>query len=108
MLALQATQTGKSVTLRRESEQVLYPIGLNMSEAVELFLRRVIADEKLPFEVIALDEAALATKMRPSPAESEKRGEGSKTRVAGKRIETVFSGTHAFKAENTGEILLSC
>jgi addiction module RelB/DinJ family antitoxin len=34
---------------------VLWGIGLNMSEAVELFLRRVIADQKIPFELIALE-----------------------------------------------------
>lgn len=42
-------------------EQVLRSIGLTMTEAMELFLRRVIVDQKLPFEVVALDEPTLTT-----------------------------------------------
>jgi DNA-damage-inducible protein J len=41
------------------SEDVLRRIGLNLTEAMELFLRRVIIDQKLPFEVAALDHATL-------------------------------------------------
>ncbi|AGK56950.1 hypothetical protein HYPDE_26338 [Hyphomicrobium denitrificans 1NES1] len=37
-------------------------IGLNMSEAMELFLRRVIIDERIPFEIIALDAAHLGSR----------------------------------------------
>jgi DNA-damage-inducible protein J len=44
-------------------EQVLRSIGLTMTEAMELFLRRLIVDQKMPFEVIALDEATFATIM---------------------------------------------
>jgi len=44
-------------------EQVLRSIGLTMTEAMELFLRRLIVDQKIPFEVIALDEATFATIM---------------------------------------------
>jgi DNA-damage-inducible protein J len=43
------------------SEQILRNIGLTMTEAMELFLRRLIVDQKLPFEVAAVDEATLAT-----------------------------------------------
>jgi DNA-damage-inducible protein J len=42
-------------------EQVLRSIGLTMTEAMELFLRRLIVDQKLPFEVAALDDATVAT-----------------------------------------------
>ena len=42
-------------------EQVLRSIGLTMTEAMELFLRRVIVDQKLPFEVVALNEPTLTT-----------------------------------------------
>jgi addiction module RelB/DinJ family antitoxin len=35
--------------IKEASERVLWRIGLNMSEAMELFLRRIIIDEKLPF-----------------------------------------------------------
>ncbi|MDE2071415.1 MAG: type II toxin-antitoxin system RelB/DinJ family antitoxin [Patescibacteria group bacterium] len=47
--------------IKYASEQVLQRIGLTMTEAMELFLRRIIVDEKLPFEVTALDDATLAT-----------------------------------------------
>jgi len=46
--------------VKSASEQVFWRIGLNMTEAMELFLRRVIVDQKLPFEVVALDEATMA------------------------------------------------
>lgn len=45
--------------VKQASEQVLSRIGLNMSEAVELFLRRVIVEERIPFEVVALEEAPM-------------------------------------------------
>ncbi len=46
--------------VKHASEQVFHRIGLTMTQAIELFLRRVIVDEKLPFEVIALDAATLS------------------------------------------------
>ena len=42
------------------SEQVLRQLGLNMSEAMELFLHRMIVDQRIPFDVVALDTATLA------------------------------------------------
>ncbi len=47
--------------IKYASGQVLRSIGLTMTEAMELFLRRLIVDRKLPFEVIALDDFTLAT-----------------------------------------------
>jgi DNA-damage-inducible protein J len=47
--------------IKHASEQVLRSIGLSMTAAMELFLRRLIADQRLPFEVVALDEGTLAT-----------------------------------------------
>ena len=38
-------------------EQVLRSIGLIMTEAMELFLRRLIVDQKPPFEIATLDGA---------------------------------------------------
>jgi addiction module RelB/DinJ family antitoxin len=40
--------------VKAASERVLWRIGLNMSEAIELFLRRMIVDERIPFDVVAL------------------------------------------------------
>ena len=45
--------------VKAASEEVLWRIGLNMSEAVELFLRRVIVDTRIPFEIVAIDPAQL-------------------------------------------------
>ena len=42
-------------------EQVLRSIGLTMTEAMELFLRRMIFENRLPFAVIALDDSTLTT-----------------------------------------------
>jgi addiction module RelB/DinJ family antitoxin len=42
------------------SEKVLHRIGMTMTEAMELFLRRLIVDQRIPFEVIALDPETLA------------------------------------------------
>ena len=46
--------------IKYASEQVLHRIGLNLTEALELFLRRIIVDEKLPFEVVAINDIRLA------------------------------------------------
>lgn len=43
--------------IKRASELILGRIGLNMTEAVELFLRRMIVNQKLPFEVVAIGDA---------------------------------------------------
>jgi addiction module RelB/DinJ family antitoxin len=40
--------------VKAASERILLRIGLNMSEAVELFLRRMIIDQRIPFDVVAL------------------------------------------------------
>jgi DNA-damage-inducible protein J len=48
-------QARVSPEVKHASEQVLHRIGLNMTEALELFLRRVIVDQRIPFEVVALD-----------------------------------------------------
>ena len=52
-------QTRVTPAVKYASEQILHRIGLNMTEAMELFLRRIIVDEKIPFEVIALNDTRL-------------------------------------------------
>jgi addiction module RelB/DinJ family antitoxin len=47
--------------VKAASEGVLRAMGLTMSEAVELFLRRVVVDQRLPFDVIASDNAMAMT-----------------------------------------------
>jgi len=48
-------QARVSPRTKHESERVLHRLGLTMSEAMELFVLRLIQDEKLPFEIEALD-----------------------------------------------------
>jgi addiction module RelB/DinJ family antitoxin len=43
--------------IKLASEHVLRRIGLNLTEAAELFLRRMIIDQRIPFEVVAFDNA---------------------------------------------------
>jgi addiction module RelB/DinJ family antitoxin len=45
--------------VKEASEAILWRLGLNMSEAMELFLRRIIVDERIPFDIVALDAAVL-------------------------------------------------
>jgi addiction module RelB/DinJ family antitoxin len=52
-------QARVSPEIKYASEHILRRIGLNLTEALELFLRRIIVDEKLPFEVIALNNMRL-------------------------------------------------
>jgi addiction module RelB/DinJ family antitoxin len=46
-----------SPEIKLASEHVLRRIGLNLTEATELFLRRMIIDKRIPFEVVAFDNA---------------------------------------------------
>jgi DNA-damage-inducible protein J len=55
--------------IKTASEYVLRRIGLNMTEAMELFLRRMIVDQKIPFEVVALDDSILAMVTKASELE---------------------------------------
>lgn len=46
--------------IKHASEQVLNRIGMSMTEAMELFLRRIIVDQRIPFEIVALDPETFA------------------------------------------------
>jgi addiction module RelB/DinJ family antitoxin len=75
------------------SEQVFHRIGMSMTEAVELFLRRAILEEKLPFEVAALNEDRLmqiAEDYERQLTLMENGEKGKRGRVAQKRIQKVF------------------
>jgi addiction module RelB/DinJ family antitoxin len=43
--------------VKHATEEVLHRIGLNVTEATELFFRRLIIDQRIPFEVVAFDDA---------------------------------------------------
>jgi addiction module RelB/DinJ family antitoxin len=46
--------------IKSAGEDVLRRIGMTMTGALELFLRPLIVDQKLPFQVVALDEQVFA------------------------------------------------
>jgi DNA-damage-inducible protein J len=52
-------QARVSPEIKYAGEKVLRKLGLNLTEVMEMFIRRMIADQGLPFEVIALDEGLL-------------------------------------------------
>ena len=55
--------------VKHAAEAILRRIGLNTTEAIELFFRRMIVDQRLPFEVVALDEATLSRIIRDYEAQ---------------------------------------
>lgn len=71
-----------SPEIKFASEHVLRRIGLNITEATELFLRRMIIDQRLPFEVVAFDNAAYTQIILDWEEESRtlamKRGHGAR------------------------------
>ena len=65
--------------------RVLHRIGLNMSEAVELFLRRVIIEERIPFDVSGLDIESLRAQVNLSDhtiVQQQKKNSGILLRVS--------------------------
>jgi antitoxin component of RelBE/YafQ-DinJ toxin-antitoxin module len=54
-----------------------------MSDAMELFLRRVIIDQKLPFEVVALDDATLETVTQAWEKQRQRRDHKKHTKLQG-------------------------
>jgi addiction module RelB/DinJ family antitoxin len=52
-------QARVSPEIKYAGEKVLRKLGLNLTEVMEMFISRMIADQALPFEVIALDDALL-------------------------------------------------
>jgi DNA-damage-inducible protein J len=74
--------------IKLAAERVLSRIGMTMSEAMELFLRRLIVEERLPFEVIALEDATLEI------ITSEWTQDGDKRKSRGKRANGSHSTSH--------------
>jgi addiction module RelB/DinJ family antitoxin len=46
-----------SPAIKLATENVLERLGLNITEATEMFFRRMIIDQRIPFEVAAIDPA---------------------------------------------------
>jgi addiction module RelB/DinJ family antitoxin len=85
--------------VKAASERVLWRIGLNMSEAIELFLRRIIVDERIPFEVIALELAQIDS-LSTATLRGEKVGTAAES-GGGERRHRSRSNTRAPKKEFT-------
>jgi DNA-damage-inducible protein J len=60
-------QTRVTPGVKRAALEVLNRLGLTMTEAVEIFLRRLIVDQRLPFEVVAFDEETFQRVMSDPP-----------------------------------------
>ncbi len=73
--------------IKQASEEVLLRIGLNMSEAIELFLRRMIVDERIPFDMSRSlkSEAMGGYKTRVRPALHCRAGSEKKIASDGKK-----------------------
>jgi addiction module RelB/DinJ family antitoxin len=94
--------------VKTASEQILRRIGLTMSEAVELFLRRMMVDERIPFDVVALQNSQIGRSSevqtatdplvgeagRTSSPPSVDISEARKTRYRRKKEFKKFSGAH--------------
>jgi addiction module RelB/DinJ family antitoxin len=52
-------QARVSPEIKYASEKVLRRLGLNMTEVLEMFLRRVVIDQRIPFDVVALSDTQL-------------------------------------------------
>jgi len=53
-------QARVSPEIKYASEKVLKRLGLNLTEVMEMVLRRIVIDQRIPFDVIAINETQLA------------------------------------------------
>jgi len=53
-------QARVSPEIKYASEKVLKGLGLNLTEVIEMFLRRMVHDQGIPFDVVALSDTQLA------------------------------------------------
>ena len=53
-------QARVSPEIKYASEKVLKRLGLNLTEVIEMFLRRMVIDQGIPFDVVALNDSQLA------------------------------------------------
>jgi DNA-damage-inducible protein J len=74
-------QARVSPEIKLAAELVLRNIGLTMTEAMELFLRRLIIDQKVPFEVVAMDEETFATVLQTWEARKRETSSDSQVNV---------------------------
>ena len=51
-MASATLQVRLDADLKRDTEETLHSMGLNMSTAIQLFCRQVVNQQRIPFEVI--------------------------------------------------------
>jgi DNA-damage-inducible protein J len=56
--------------VKHAAEEVLHRLGLTMTQAVELFLHRLIIDQRIPFEIVAFDPATYKRLVEKWPKEA--------------------------------------
>lgn len=78
-----------SPEIKLASEHVLRRIGLNLTEATELFLRRMIIDQRIPFDVVAFDTATFTELVQQW--EDETRAVAKKRNRGGRRASHAFA-----------------
>lgn len=77
--------------VKEASERVLWRLGLTMSEAMELFLRRIIVDERIPFDIVALDLGQLREEGRVPATRTTAQAERSRRgRARGRVAKKIF------------------
>lgn len=60
---------------KKAAEAVLKDLGLNFSSAIKLFLKQVVREQKLPFEIsVVPSSSAFENKIQASPFSSRKIG----------------------------------
>ena len=86
--------------VKAASERILLRIGLNMSEAVELFLRRMIVDQRIPFDVVALQSFQIGGLVDEEPQDASlTTGNGSRKPAANAGQSSARKKTHRQKKE---------
>lgn len=66
--------------VKHAAEEIIHRLGLTMTEAIELFLRRMILDQRIPFEIVALDPATYKRLVEDWPKEPRNNHRKSKAR----------------------------
>ena len=65
-MASATLQVRLDADLKRDTEETLHSMGLNMSTAIQLFCRQVVNQQRLPFEVVSLRRLSDNAKSLPN------------------------------------------
>ena len=66
--------------VKHAAEEIIHRHGLTMTEAMELFLCRMIVDQRIPFEIVAFDDATYRRLVVDWPKEARSNHRKSKAR----------------------------